>query len=189
MPRREALLRLHRSLLASRTDLREKLAGDLAGLRDFKTADSAGDAADWAFEAGGDEMSSRLAELDDRELTQIERAPARWQQGTYGLCEGDSCSCQKKIPVARLKALPHTPFCINCEREMEQHPGGLDRQSRGNWGQIPDPSALHARPADQFPRTGKESIRQPAQLATGRSLASKPTRLHAFGRSTTSVIS
>ena len=86
-------------------------------------------------------MSSRLAELDDRELSQIERALARLQQGMYGICEGGSGNCQKKIPVARLNALPYTPFCINCEREMEKHPGGLGRQNTGNWGQVSNAQA------------------------------------------------
>src|ERR1700676_4366281 len=138
MARRDALLRLHKTLLARRADLRGKLAGELANLREFRAADSAGDSADAAFEAGGDEMSSQLAQLDDRELSHIERALARLQQGTYGTCEGGSENCQKKIPVARLNALPYAPFCIICERELELHPDGLALQSMGNWGQISD---------------------------------------------------
>ena len=73
------------------------------------------DAADVAFEAGSDEMTSQLAELDSRELSQIDRALIRLKQGTYGLCE----ACQKKIPVGRLNALPYTTHCIECQREMD----------------------------------------------------------------------
>lgn len=135
MARREALLRLHKTLLARQADLREKLAGELSSLRDFRTSDSAGDSADLAFEAGGDEVSLRLAELDDRELSQIEGALARLQQGRYGICEGDSGNCQKTIPVERLNALPYTPFCIRCERMLEKNPNGLHRQSTSNWAQ------------------------------------------------------
>jgi DnaK suppressor protein len=141
MARRDALLRLHKTLLARRAHLREKLAGELANLRDFNAADATGDSADAAFEAGGDEMTSRLAELEDRDLGHIERALARLQQGTYGICEGGSANCQKRIPVARLNALPYTPFCINCEREREMHPDGLALESIGNWGQISDAQA------------------------------------------------
>jgi len=138
MPRRNALLRLHENLLARGADLRKKLAGELANLRDFKAADATGDSADLAFEAGSDEMSSLLAELDNRELSQIDRALAHWNQGTYGICE----SCQKPISLARLNALPYTPFCINCEREMEKYPDGLARQSTGNWAQVFDAQVL-----------------------------------------------
>jgi RNA polymerase-binding transcription factor DksA len=138
MTRRNALLRLHQHLLACREAAGKKLAGELAYLHACKAVDATGDSADLAFEAGADELSSRLAELDDRELSQIERALARWQQGVYGICDGGSWNCQKKIPVGRLKALPYTPFCINCEREMEKHLDGPGRQSTRNWGRIPD---------------------------------------------------
>ncbi|MCI0640093.1 MAG: TraR/DksA C4-type zinc finger protein [Gemmataceae bacterium] len=138
---RNALLRMHQALLARRERLCKKLAGELAFLHNSKAADAIGDSADLAFEADGDEMSSRLAELDDRELSQIELALARLKHGMYGICAGGSWNCQKKIPVARLNTLPYTPYCINCEREMEKHRGGLGRQTKGNWGRIADAQA------------------------------------------------
>jgi DnaK suppressor protein len=119
-----------------------KLAGDLANLCDFKAADSACDSVDVAFETSSDEMSSQLAELDSHELGQIERALVRLKQGTYGICEGGSKDCQKRIPVARLSAVPYTSFCINCEREMEKHPGQIGHQVTGNWNQVFDSQAL-----------------------------------------------
>lgn len=137
MARRDALLRLHKSLLARRTELRRKLAGDLADLRHFKRGDSTGDAADAAFETGSEEMASQLAEFDARELGQIDRALARLRQGTYGLCE----ICQSKIPVARLNALPYTTFCIDCQRDMEKYPDWEDRRNAGNWEKVFDADA------------------------------------------------
>ena len=124
MARRDALLRLHQSLLARREHLRRKLAGELANLRDFKSGDATGDSVDVAFETGSDEMTSQLAELDARELSQIERALVKMKQGTYGVCEG----CQTKIPVARLNALPYSTACVKCQREMELS---------GDWGETP----------------------------------------------------
>ena len=141
MTRQNALLRLHEHLLRRRDRLGNKMAGELAYLHEFKAADAIGDSADLAFEAGGYEMWSRLAELDDREFNQIERALARWQQGMYGICDGGSWNCQIKIPVARLNALPYTLFCIHCERELEKHQGGRGQQTKGNWGQISDAQA------------------------------------------------
>src|SRR3954465_4620076 len=126
MARRDALLRLHKSLLARREHLRRKLAGELANLGYFKRADTTGDSVDVAFETGSDEMTSQLAELDARELHQIERALDRLKQGTYGVCEGgdeDGDPCGTKIPVARLNALPYTTLCIDCQRQMERYPG------------------------------------------------------------------
>lgn len=141
MPQRDALLRLHKTLQARRAHLCEKLVEDLASLRDLKAVDATGDSADAAFEADGGEMSARLAELDNRELRQIERALARLHQGTYGICEGGSGNCQKRIPLPRLNALPYTPFCIICEREMEMHSDEVARQSMGNWAQVFDAQA------------------------------------------------
>ncbi len=134
MARQDALLRLHKSLLARRTDLRRKLSDELANMRNFKTADTTGDSADAAFETGSDEMASQLAELDARELGQIERALARLKQGIYGLCEG----CQGKIPVGRLNALPYTTLCISCQREFERHPDWDVRRDSGNWEKVFD---------------------------------------------------
>jgi len=128
MARRDALLRLHKSLLARRGDLLKKLAGEWADLRGFGT-DSTGDSADVAFESGSDEMASQLAELDARELNQIERALTKLKNGTYGVCEG----CATKVGVARLNALPYTTYCIECQREAERNPGWEDRRGAGNW--------------------------------------------------------
>src|SRR5271167_2196542 len=127
MARRDALLRLHKSLTARRDELRRRLGGELKDLRNFKSNDT-GDAADLAFDSGSEEVSSQLAELESRELSQIERALARLKQGTYGVCEG----CQRKIPVTRLNALPFSTTCIECQREMEingtwgEHGGAVD---------------------------------------------------------------
>jgi DnaK suppressor protein len=140
MARRDALLRLHKSLLARRQHLRKKLAGELADLRDFRSPDKTGDSVDVAFESGSDEMTSQLAELDARELYQIDRALARLRQGTYGVCEGedgDGKPCGTKIPVARLNALPYTTLCIKCQREMEKHPGWSSHYS-GSWEKVFD---------------------------------------------------
>ncbi len=134
MARRDALLRLHKSLLSRRADIRKKLADELDGLRNLKGADATGDSADVAFESGSEEMASQLAELDSRELRQIDRALLRLKQGTYGVCEG--CGC--KIPIGRLNALPYSTLCINCQREMEKYPDWADRRSAGSWEKVYD---------------------------------------------------
>ena len=130
MARRDALLRLHKSLMARRDELRKRLGGDLKDLSNSHKGDATGDSADLAFDSGSEEVASQLAELESRELSQIERALAKLKQGTYGLCEG----CAKKIPVARLNALPYTTLCIKCQREMEMVPG-WERRDIG-WDKV-----------------------------------------------------
>src|SRR2546427_1404477 len=135
MARRDALLRLHKTLLARRTALRKALAGELADLRSFKA--EAGDTADVAFDSGSEEISTQLAELEARELSQIERALARMKQGSYGVCE----LCQGKIPVSRLNALPYSTTCIECQREMETYPGWAGGGRGGDWEKVFDAGA------------------------------------------------
>src|SRR5215471_5284557 len=136
MARRDALLRLHKSLTARRDELRRRLGGELKDLRNFKSNDT-GDSADAAFDSGSEEVSSQLAELEARELSQVERALARLKQGTYGVCEG----CQKKIPVARLNALPFSTTCIECQREMETYGSWSRRGSGADWEKVSEVEA------------------------------------------------
>src|SRR6186997_2239482 len=98
MARRDALLRLHKTLSSRRNELRKRLGADLAAMGSSTYSSKTGDAADAAFDHSGEELSSQLAELEARELNQISRALLRLKQGTYGLCE--VCSC--KIPVTRM---------------------------------------------------------------------------------------
>jgi len=135
MARRDALLRLHKTLLTRRAAMRRALAGELADLRKFK-ADT-GDSADVAFDSGSEEISTQLAELEARELSQIERALARMKQGSYGVCE----LCLGKIPVSRLNALPYSTTCIECQREMETYPGWAGGGRGGDWEKVFDARA------------------------------------------------
>jgi DnaK suppressor protein len=134
MARQDALIRLHKTLVSRRAEILKKLDEDLDNLRNFKGEAGSGDQADVAFEAGSDEMASHLAELDSRELEQIERALHRLKQGTYGVCEG----CSDKIPVGRLNALPYTTLCIDCQREFEQYPDWGRSHGDASWDKVYD---------------------------------------------------
>src|SRR5438876_11706582 len=129
MARNDALLRLHKSLIGRRDELRKRLGGELKDLRNDKGSVSTGDSADLAFDTGSDEIASQLAELEARELNQIERAMSRMRQGSYGNCE----ACQARIPVARLNALPYSTTCNDCQREMESYPGWGPSRMAGDW--------------------------------------------------------
>jgi DnaK suppressor protein len=132
MARRDALLRLHKSLTDRRADLLRRLGGELKDL--VQGSAVSGDSADLAFDSCGEEVTSQLAELESRELLQIERSLARLKEGIYGVCE----LCQKKIPVSRLNALPFSTTCIQCQREMEGA-GGFGTGARGDsWERVSD---------------------------------------------------
>jgi len=126
MARKDALLRLHQLLLAKRDALRERLKEDI---RIRKAANhAAGDVCDEANKAEQTEIDSQIAALESRELGQVERAINLIRQGTYGKCE----VCGHSIPIQRLKALPFTPLCIDCQREMEQN-GQSESDFDADW--------------------------------------------------------
>lgn len=50
------------------------------------------------------------------ELQAIEQALERLRNDSdYGICQ----RCGQEIAIARLEVLPFTPYCIECERQME----------------------------------------------------------------------
>lgn len=114
-----------------RDALRKALAGDLSSLQELKSS-SNGDAIDAALDASYDEISSQLAEVESRELAQIENALERMRNGTYGVCEVTG----RPIPLARLQALPYATTCIEAQREMERQ--GVTSFDQADWSRLLD---------------------------------------------------
>ena len=127
MARKDALLRLHKRLVAKRDDLRSKLS-DGFNLGTATANSGPGDIGDEARDGSFTELNSQLASLETRELHMVERALESLREGRYGRCEG----CGKSIPITRLQALPYTTVCIDCQRKLEES-GGLDEDGEPNW--------------------------------------------------------
>jgi len=140
MPRNEALIQLHKTLVGRRGELRKRLGMELDDPSLGKGMQPGGDTADAAFDASGEEIASQLAELESKELAQVERALRRLKQGVYGQCE----SCNLRIPVARLNALPYSTMCIKCQREMETDSGWMAARGEADWARMAD----HANPME-----------------------------------------
>ena len=115
MARKDSLVNLRAILVRRRDALRSALAGDLSLLKDLRS-ESPGDVIDAAYDSTQDEISSQLAEVESRELANIENALERKRSGKYGSCE----VCGGKIPMARLNALPYATMCIECQRDLER---------------------------------------------------------------------
>lgn len=131
MARKDAMAEMREVLLTRREALRKALNGDLSMLKDLNER-SGGDVVDFALDSAQDEISSQLAEVESRELSNIDKALERMREGTYGLCE----ACGNKIPVARLQALPYAVLCIECQRIAEEQ--GIDTTHVADWSQILD---------------------------------------------------
>jgi DnaK suppressor protein len=110
--------------------LRQQLQAEIAGLAaDISEAESAiaerlgdavGDAGDDQADAGA-KTFQREHELAltqrARELLELsERALARMDEGTFGVCR----SCGQPIGKARLQAFPRATLCVTCKQKEER---------------------------------------------------------------------
>jgi len=124
MVRQETLQKLKQMLMMQRDDLKRKLARE----NDYAVdATCHGDSGDYAVFDNEQEMHSQLTAFESRELSRIDKALLAIREGVYGTCE----DCQRKIPVARLRALPQSTCCIQCQRQQEST--GVNRLDSYDW--------------------------------------------------------
>jgi len=72
------------------------------------------DRADLAYDYGyRDRRLSLLEQLEDQ-LTDVNKALDRIEEGTYGICT----NCGEAIMHERLEALPYAELCIDCQRKQ-----------------------------------------------------------------------
>ena len=83
-----------------------------------------GDVVDAAQGSNENEMAFQLAEVESRELGQINIALGKIGDGSYGICE----DCNGKISPARLKALPFATKCIKCQEVYDEAHNGYAGQ-------------------------------------------------------------
>jgi len=111
-------------------EIRDQLAAEAAALRAeidraevdiaIRLGDAVGDAGEDQADVGAKtfEREHELAlTYNARELlAQTERAIARIESGTYGVCE----SCGNAIGKARLQAFPRATLCVTCKQREER---------------------------------------------------------------------
>jgi DnaK suppressor protein len=56
-----------------------------------------------------------IADVRRIQLTQLDEAQRRLEMGTYGKCE----QCGEPIGIQRLRVMPFTAYCVDCQREQE----------------------------------------------------------------------
>jgi RNA polymerase-binding protein DksA len=72
------------------------------------------DAEEQSLQIEADDVLKALDQVGRRELAAIDRALARMESGTYGVC----VRCGEDIAPARLKALPAAEHCIRCAEKL-----------------------------------------------------------------------
>jgi DnaK suppressor protein len=104
---KETLLDMKSQVLRGiRADLQEGREGD---------KDEGRDTYDVASEERDREINFILTDRDRDKLQAIEQALERIEDGTYGICE----SCEAEIAADRLRAMPFTRLCVQCQSERE----------------------------------------------------------------------
>ena len=74
---------------------------------------------DWeeaAQERENDEVLEHLSDEGRRRVALLRAALRRMHDGSYGRC----VSCDAAIAAARLRAVPETPWCVDCASERER---------------------------------------------------------------------
>jgi len=98
---------------------REIVANLVSSNEDFKEIMDAMDPKDLADIASDDidrKMIEAIGSQELKRLRMIDSALTRIKQGKYGLC----MKCSKKIPQARLEALPYALMCVECKAADER---------------------------------------------------------------------
>jgi DnaK suppressor protein len=112
------LTAVRRELEARRAQTRERL-GVLSARPELGTAQGFGK----RIGDGTTEAVSRLTDIGvgdslERVLERTERALAKLDDGTYGLCD----ACGDPIPAGRLRALPEGVLCLRCAQTQRRAP-------------------------------------------------------------------
>jgi DnaK suppressor protein len=119
--RKDDLERFRKLLLAKRA----LISGDVStlqrealrqGRNDTGTSSMPIHMADLGSDNYEQEFALGLIESEELTLREIDEALYAIDKGTYGTCE----ACDKKIPMARLKAKPQAKLCIDCKRLEEK---------------------------------------------------------------------
>ena len=63
------------------------------------------------------ELATRNLERESKLLRSVRQALSRIEEGTYGLC----LNCEEEISAKRLKALPWTSLCIQCQQQADDN--------------------------------------------------------------------
>jgi DnaK suppressor protein len=109
------LKRFKKMLEDSRQAILENARKTMEEESNFDT-DDLPDEIDQASSEYAQSMTFRLRDREKFLLKKIEKALARIEEGTFGICE----RCEEPISVKRLEARPVTTLCIRCKEEQEQ---------------------------------------------------------------------
>jgi len=118
LDREQAVCKRHRELLQLRDQLVQQLR--VLSTAAFSDSDQTGkDLADAGTEDFIRNTELTLLGEEGKQLSLIQEALQRMEDGTYGNC----IDCGKRIPAARLDAIPYAKLCVDCKTVRETNDG------------------------------------------------------------------
>jgi RNA polymerase-binding transcription factor DksA len=106
--------RLKQALLAERAALTKEL-DDLNSTIKEEAVGYSTHPADDGTTAFDQERDLSMQVNVENTLQLVSDALARFENGTYGLCQ----NCGQEIDAARLAAIPYAPLCLSCQSKSE----------------------------------------------------------------------
>jgi len=102
-------------------ELREKITGSINGAKEeVKELDETKGYSQHQADEGTDDFGKTInLEVSNKEyliIKQIDRALAKIEEGTYGICD----ISKKEIPKARLLAIPYATMTVDAQEKMEK---------------------------------------------------------------------
>lgn len=107
--RRHSPIKLFKKLLLKEQKKLQKM------IKREKVEIEVGDELDLAEHNLEKDISFYFADTERKLLSEVENALFKIQRKEYGTCE----NCKKEIPIKRLKAIPWTRYCVQCQKKLE----------------------------------------------------------------------
>lgn len=109
---------LKKILIEKKRKMWNELRGEIfdkLGREYSKNFDNPQDLEDYSLLAVIEDTGLAIADMRLEELTRMDEATRRLEDGTYGICE----DCDAEIDEARLKVVPLAPCCVTCQAKKE----------------------------------------------------------------------
>ena len=87
------------------------------GTTEYESIGYSNHMADDATDAFDQAVGEALKRKVEASLEEVDLALAKFDKGTYGLCE----ACGARIDRARLEALPQARYCLDCQARREHN--------------------------------------------------------------------
>lgn len=117
MLKKDEILKFKKRLEELRAQLSHSLKGSTA---EVKTPDEATGYSQHQADQGTDDFDRTISlEVTEREyhvLRQIDRALAKIEDNTYGICDVTG----EEIPIARLEAVPYATMTVKAQEQLEK---------------------------------------------------------------------